>query len=433
MIVENDTWIMQGIPVDDPECIHTSEEMEVYILQVGFLPLFANEVPGFSVEEHTAPESWWTDDEETDPWEWRRTITRRGKVVYGKFFDNKAGFISIGWLSAFANYRRDGYDFDARWEDERANIRQKKIMDLFMEPHEDNELFSPEIKAQAGFSKGGEKNFEGTLTSLEMMLYLVCKDFQQRTNKKGQSYGWSIAVLCTPEHVFGRELITLDYKKDPSDSLAQIVQRVKKFFPEAGEDQIMRLFGLPEDKPKKKKKDLLYPYNILKAVDKDKDPDDWGTDQISGFYVALGQLRPKLQRVAHMKYIEGLSNEAIGVRMNRSAGTVSSYNRKVVQRLQDPLTAAWYVHGYSENLKSCAESRNWKVDLEAGETISKKDLCLRIGLKVQHFESMAFHGIVTIGDLLKAIEQPGWNRNIRGIGTATAEDIRMKLKYFGYI
>ena len=38
---------------------------------------------------------------------------RYGKVAYGKFFDKKAGFISLEWLPYFANYRRSGYDFDA--------------------------------------------------------------------------------------------------------------------------------------------------------------------------------------------------------------------------------------------------------------------------------------------------------------------------------
>ena len=28
------------------------------------------------------------------------------------------------------NFRRDGYDFDALWDDEKASFRQKKIMDL---------------------------------------------------------------------------------------------------------------------------------------------------------------------------------------------------------------------------------------------------------------------------------------------------------------
>ena len=130
-------------------------------------------------------------------WEWRAFAARRGRVAYGKFFGGRAGFISREWLPVFANYRRDGYDFDAR----------------------DQELFSNQVKEQAGFGKGGEKNFEGTLTSLEMETYLVCRDFRQRKNKRGQSYGWAIAVLATPEHIFGRELVTAAYSEEPKDSL----------------------------------------------------------------------------------------------------------------------------------------------------------------------------------------------------------------------
>ena len=51
------------------------------------------------------------------------------------------------------------------------------IMDLF---EEEDEIYSNEIKARAGFGKGGEKGFEGTLTSLQMKTYLCVKDFRQR-------------------------------------------------------------------------------------------------------------------------------------------------------------------------------------------------------------------------------------------------------------
>ena len=110
-------WIMYGVDWDDPECIHTVEEAITYINEVGFLPLFKNEIPGFSLEERTVPEYWWCDDPERDPWMWRAVIARKHDIVYGKFFDKKAGFISRQWLPVFANYRRDGYDFDALYED----------------------------------------------------------------------------------------------------------------------------------------------------------------------------------------------------------------------------------------------------------------------------------------------------------------------------
>jgi len=51
----------------------------------------------------------------------------------------------------------------------------------------------------AGFGKGGEKNFEGTVTGLQMGGYLPIRDFRQRLNKKGQPCGWPISVYATPE------------------------------------------------------------------------------------------------------------------------------------------------------------------------------------------------------------------------------------------
>ena len=46
---------------------------------------------------------------------------------------------------------------------------------------------------------GGEKNFEGTVTDLQMGGYLLIRDFRQRINKKGVPYGWPISVYTTPE------------------------------------------------------------------------------------------------------------------------------------------------------------------------------------------------------------------------------------------
>lgn len=65
------------------------DEAIEYINKVGFLPLFKNDIPGFSLEDRTVPELWWSEDPARDPWEWREIIARRGDVAYGKFFDKK--------------------------------------------------------------------------------------------------------------------------------------------------------------------------------------------------------------------------------------------------------------------------------------------------------------------------------------------------------
>lgn len=224
----SDTWIMAGVKKTDPARIKTCTQAIDYINEVGFLPLFKNNIPGFSLEEHTYGPDWWSDDETRDPWEWRRLIAKSGRVAYGKFFDNKAGFVSLEWFPYFANYRRDGYDYDARFDDGLASYRSKKLMDLF-ETHE--ALFSFEMKALAGFGKDGEKNFEGTLTALEMQTYLCVKNFERRTRKSdGKAYGWGIAVCTTPEKMWGRDLVAAAYKEEPEISREKIIAHIQKTF-----------------------------------------------------------------------------------------------------------------------------------------------------------------------------------------------------------
>ena len=113
MAIENGEWIIRGMDWDDPARIQSWEELIRWIDEIGFLPLFKNEVDGFSAEENTADLYWWTGDPEQDPWEWRALIARSGRVAYGKFFGKRAGFISKAWFPHFANWRRDGYDFDS--------------------------------------------------------------------------------------------------------------------------------------------------------------------------------------------------------------------------------------------------------------------------------------------------------------------------------
>ena len=245
MAKESNTWIMYGVAQDDPECIRTVEEAITYINEVGFLPLFKNRIPGFSLEERTVPDYWWTGDVLRDPWEWREIIARSQKVAYGKFFDKKAGFISREWFPYFANCRRDGYDFDALWDDEKASRRQKKIMDLF--EGEDTELYSFEVKQKAGFGKDGEKNFEGTITGLQMQTYLCIRDFRQRKNKSGAGYGMDVAVYSKPEYLWGYEHVTSAYREEPLESAGRIAKHMRDIYPIAAAEQILKVLGVGVD------------------------------------------------------------------------------------------------------------------------------------------------------------------------------------------
>lgn len=185
MIEMDGKWIMEGMNRNDPKCIKTYTQLTEFINETGFLPLFKNAVKGFSVEEITASDAWFTDTD-LDPWAWREIIATEGKVAYGKLFRNKAGFVSKAWYPYLAAFRRDGYDFDSRYEDGLASRRAKSVMDILAKY---DEYPSNELKAAAGFGKDGEKGFEGTLSQLQMQTYITIRSFHRRKNKKNEEYG----------------------------------------------------------------------------------------------------------------------------------------------------------------------------------------------------------------------------------------------------
>ena len=250
MSVENGVWIMHGLDWNDPYRIRTWQELVNWVNEIGFLPLFGNEVKGFSAEEHTAPDYWWSQNRQEDPWEWREIIAASTKTAYGKFFSNKAGFISLEWLPDFVNCRREGYDFDSRYQDGLASRREKKIMDFFITGDEDGDpvfkderILSTELKKLAGFGKGKEKNFSGIITALQMQTYLVIVDFERRKNKRGEEYGMPVSIMLPPESVWGYEKVTSEYQKKPESSWNRIFEHVKEMYPKASEADIIRLIG----------------------------------------------------------------------------------------------------------------------------------------------------------------------------------------------
>ena len=236
---------MKGCAESDPMRLRTVEEAAALIRTVGFLPLFSNEIQGFSLEERTLAKDWWTDDPSRDPWAWRQILARRPDIVYGKFFDQRAGFVSANCFPDFANYRRNGYDFDTLIDEGLAPYRARKLMQPFLTDGQPNSqaLHSYVLKAQAGFGKGGEKNFEGVLTALQMQTYLILGDFRQRLNKRGEPFGWHIAVIETPEAKLGTDYVTAAYREEPERSWERIAALLQRYFPDASEALLRKWVG----------------------------------------------------------------------------------------------------------------------------------------------------------------------------------------------
>lgn len=204
--------------------IKTKEQLCALIEDIGFIPLFKSPLPGFSVMDITREVNWFYGEPEDDPWQWREEIATEGKIAYGKLFLNKAGFISKAWYPAFANFRRNGYDFDSLYEEGAASRKSKLIMDLFASG---DILPTYEIKRLSGFGKGGEKGFDSALTFLQMKTYLTIRGFSQKKNKLGEAYGWPTAQYSTAEALFGEEHVRSKYWEDPKKSKEIILSQCR--------------------------------------------------------------------------------------------------------------------------------------------------------------------------------------------------------------
>ena len=228
MTEENGTWIIKGYESFDEAPLKTVENMMEYVKKVGFVPLFQNEIPGFSIEENSYKYGWWGDNPKIDPWAFREYAAGSKDVAYGKLFFGKAGFIAKEYLPYFARVRRDGYDFDSRYEDGLASRRCKMIMDTF--EHVDT-LPSYMLKDVAGFGKGKEKGFDSTINQLQMQTYLVVSGFSRKVNKQGQEYGWSVTNYTPCEHIFGYEEVRSAYYMDLNEAAQKIKDNLAQRFP----------------------------------------------------------------------------------------------------------------------------------------------------------------------------------------------------------
>lgn len=212
------------------------EDLEQAALDYGLLPFWDCGV-GLSIQELT-PGRYWFAEGVDGPWEWRMEVARRGIVAYGKLFDKKAGMVSREWYPDLANYRRDGYDFDARYEDGLAGHKEKCIMDVLMR---EGPMLSKDLKRAAGFERGGMKGFDTAITRLQMQTYVTVHSFEYSVDKQGKPYGWGVAKYAVTEDVLGEEITRAAYNRPPEESKARLIDHLGLICPDAFDDDLEKL------------------------------------------------------------------------------------------------------------------------------------------------------------------------------------------------
>lgn len=155
------------------ELLHSCPELIDYINETGFLPLLSMGIAGWSAEEVTdedcqytrLPDGGW----EWPLWEWKGAILQESGCAYGKFFKDKAAFISREWWPDFCNYRRSLFPYPE------AGSIEETILDIL---RYEGSLITRELRAACGFTGPKMRSrFDAYLTRLEMGGYIVTEDF----------------------------------------------------------------------------------------------------------------------------------------------------------------------------------------------------------------------------------------------------------------
>ena len=224
--------------------IKTKQDIINAIDEYGILPFFSNEIEGFSIEENCDPKVYF--GEKPGVWEWKGPVIQESRCAYGKFFNKKAAFVSKKWFYDFANYRRDGYDFDARLSDGLVNYNEEFLYNIISSKHS---ILSKTAKAIGGYIKPREKGrdtwvprkgFDTTITALQMKGYVLIIDFEYEVDKNNNFYGWGIARYSTPEEFYGKSFAKNCYKRSPEESYKRLYKQIKKINPKAKDYQIER-------------------------------------------------------------------------------------------------------------------------------------------------------------------------------------------------
>jgi len=191
---------------------------------------------GWGAEKETGIH-WHTGDPDTDPWEWRiRVLTEQNDIAYSKVFFRKAGYITKEWYPYFYAARRGDKTLEDEYYDGLISNLAKRIYDTVLE---NDRLPVHRIKQIAGISRDEKSKFDSALTELQMKMYLTICDIYYNISQKGEQYGFSSTVFCTPELFWGKDIIIEAECIDEDEAIEVIKNQLLYLNPNTSKTKIL--------------------------------------------------------------------------------------------------------------------------------------------------------------------------------------------------
>lgn len=235
--------------------INSAASMIKVIRTYGFIPLFKCGIKGWSIEEMTDPEFWFTSSDQLGPWDWKIEAVREGDIAYGKFLGGAAGFATTKYYRHLMNYRRSlpryrvvlGEDFQSTKQNEilmkalapeayrviteTGGVESKDIRMALNKAVTPKLLESVTPSCRANLSPSVKKSISDTVISfLEMGTWSVVADFIRLYRGKNLEYnGWQRSILTTPDELFEQSVLV---DCTPEESRQFLIEHVKSFYPD---------------------------------------------------------------------------------------------------------------------------------------------------------------------------------------------------------
>ena len=214
--------------------VRTKQDLIDAVNEFGIVPYFASSIPGFSLEEHCSPAVLFNDTAE-NTWEWKGPVIQATGCAYGKLFLKKAAYVRQDLYLDLANFRRDGYDFDSRYDEGLAGFRDMQLYDLI---DKNAPVLSKVLRQSGGYAYSGRwqktdgvKGFDTVITRLQAQCYVIISDFVYTLDKYGRRRGWGVAEYSTPERSFGESFSENVYLCSPEESYDRLLNHLAGLFP----------------------------------------------------------------------------------------------------------------------------------------------------------------------------------------------------------
>ena len=219
--------------------VRDAEGMLRLIREYRLIPFFANPIPGFSVEEHT-PADLWFSEEILGPWDWKIDCVQSGDVAYGKFlWGGKAAFATVEVYRELINWRRSLPKYQ-------PSADQQKVIDAM---EEWGSISVADVRKLMGIPKA---KADTLLTRLQMQTRVITGDITRVYRGSDLKYsGWQRSSFCAPEALFedmdfpfpGYRPRSLQSSLTPAESLDFLKETVRSAIGEVSDKVLMKMLG----------------------------------------------------------------------------------------------------------------------------------------------------------------------------------------------